>query len=164
MLAPCGEGNWRPRPGLAALGACGSVDSDGSATPPVRSRGRGDRGGPSGRRRVCAPAGGTFGDTVRRGVEVALGEFVDLIEQGGAPHPARGETHVKLGRLEFREHRPLEALLAAYRIGARTSWRRLVAVGEEAELTAPTLYQPGDASCEYIDEISAAAAEGYADE
>jgi hypothetical protein len=71
---------------------------------------------------------------------------------------------VKLGRLELRENRTLEGLLAAYRIGARVAWRRLVAYGQEAGLAPATLYQLGDAIFTYIDELSAAAEEGYADE
>ncbi len=39
----------------------------------------------------------------------------------------RREIYVELGRGELRAGRPLEALLAAYRLGARVAWRRQAA-------------------------------------
>jgi hypothetical protein len=107
---------------------------------------------------------GALAATVRRGVEEALAHFVRRIDEPGAPQSVRPEMHVELGRAEFRANRSLDGLLAAYRLGARLSWRRLVAHGQEAGLAPPTLYQLGEAIFEYIDELSAASAEGYAEE
>ncbi|HWT24602.1 MAG TPA: hypothetical protein VN213_13940, partial [Solirubrobacteraceae bacterium] len=107
---------------------------------------------------------GEFGQVVRRGVEVALNRFVDLL---AAPEPdagmARG-TYVDLGRGEFRAGRTLDALLAAYRVGARLAWRRFVAAGVAGGLPPTAIYALGEAIFAYIDELSAESAEGYAEE
>src|SRR4051794_40577207 len=73
---------------------------------------------------------GAFGRNVRVGVEVALRRFIDAIEHPGEPPAARGrDVYLALGAGEAREGRSLDALLAAYRVGARVSWRRLVDAG-----------------------------------
>jgi hypothetical protein len=73
-------------------------------------------------------------------------------------------VYVQLGRGEVRAGRPLEALLTAYRVGARISWGRLAAVGLAAGLDAPTLVALAAAVFAYIDELTAASAQGYASE
>ncbi len=78
------------------------------------------------------PLRGPFGEGLRAGVDQALRRFVDLVERPDtAPDPGR-EIYVNLGRGEMRAGRGLDALLAAYRLGARVAWRRLAAAGEEA--------------------------------
>ena len=57
---------------------------------------------------------------VRRGVEGALGEFVELARGGSV---GRGAVAADLGRREVRAGRSLDALLSAYRTGARVAWR-----------------------------------------
>ena len=65
------------------------------------------------------PLEGPVAEGVRAGVEGALSQFLDVVEGGHAgPLPER-ELYAELGRREAREGRSLEALLAAYRIGAR---------------------------------------------
>jgi DNA-binding PucR family transcriptional regulator len=71
---------------------------------------------------------------------------------------------VALGRGEYRQGRELDALLAAYRVGARVSWRRIVEVGVGAGLEPATLYELGEAIFAYIDELSAASVEGWSEE
>jgi hypothetical protein len=107
---------------------------------------------------------GNFGKTVRLGVEVALGRFLDEIE--GRPHEAAAarETYVNLGRGELHQGRTLDALLGAYRVGARLAWRRFVEAGTEGGLPPEVLFNVGEAIFAYIDEISAESAEGYAAE
>ena len=107
---------------------------------------------------------GELGRVVRRGVEVGLTRFVDLV---AAPEPDAGSArgrYVDLGRGEFRAGRSLEALLAAYRVGARLAWRRFVAAGVAGGLPPAALYALGEAIFAYIDELSAESAEGYAEE
>ena len=71
---------------------------------------------------------------VRLGVEVALSRFLDLLA-GAEPGAAeRARTYVDLGRGEFHAGRSLDALLAAYRVGARLAWRRFVEAGVAAGL------------------------------
>src|SRR5215211_2613753 len=64
----------------------------------------------------------------------------------------------------MRAGRSLEALLAAYRLGARVAWRRLVAAGERAGLAPATLYLLAESIFAYIDELSGDSIEGYARE
>jgi hypothetical protein len=107
---------------------------------------------------------GAFGRGVRMGVEVALGRFVDMIEAGARAQDTRAEIYVNLGRGELHAGRSLDALLRAYRVGARVSWRRFVDAGVAAGLEPSVLYELGESIFEYIDELSAASADGYAQE
>ena len=79
------------------------------------------------------------------------------------PLPER-ELYAELGRGEAREGRSLEALLAAYRVGARVAWRRAAARARELELDGEMLALLAESIFAYIDELSAASAEGYARE
>lgn len=107
---------------------------------------------------------GPFGEAVRRGVEQALGRFVDAVADPAGSGPAPDETYVALGRGELRVGRSLDALLAAYRVGARLAWRRFVDAGVAAGLPPAILYRLGEAIFAYIDAISAESAAGYAEE
>jgi hypothetical protein len=107
---------------------------------------------------------GEFGQVVRIGVEVAFNRFVDLLAGRGPDADIARETYVRLGRGEFRAGRSLDALLAAYRVGARLAWRRFVAAGVEGGLPPTAIYALGEAIFAYIDELSAESAEGYAEE
>ena len=69
---------------------------------------------------------------------------------------------MNLGRGEMRAGRSLDALLAAYRLGARVAWRRLAAAGEAAGLEPRTLYLLAESIFAYIDELSGESIEGYA--
>ena len=71
---------------------------------------------------------------------------------------------VDLGRREVRAGRSLDALLSAYRTGARVAWRRLAALGLEAGLAPETLVVLAEAIFAYVDELSAESAEGFARE
>jgi hypothetical protein len=107
---------------------------------------------------------GTFGQMVRLGVEVALGRFMDMIADPTMDVTRARDTYVNLGRGEFHSGRSLDALLAAYRVGARLAWRRFVEAGKDAGLPAEALFSLGEAMFAYIDEISAESADGYAEE
>jgi hypothetical protein len=110
------------------------------------------------------PLEGPFGVTLRYGVERALRRFVDSIEHPEAVRDTDRRTYIELGRGEMRQGRTLNALLAAYRVGAQVSWRRFVEAGVRAELEPETLYRVGEAIFAYIDEISGESIEGYAAE
>src|ERR671916_1377708 len=107
---------------------------------------------------------GTFGQLVRLGVEVALRRFVDMVADPAADVTRARDTYVNLGRGEFHAGRSLDALMAAYRVGARLAWRRFVQAGTEAGLAPDAMYSLGEAIFAYIDEISAESADGYAEE
>src|SRR3954468_23035561 len=110
------------------------------------------------------PMEGRFGRGVRLGVERALSRFVDDLLGGEGRDAAHArETYVRLGAGEFRAGRSLDALLAAYRVGARLAWRRFVEAGRRAGFEPDALYDLGEAIFAYIDEISAESAEGYAE-
>jgi hypothetical protein len=105
------------------------------------------------------PLEGAFGEGVRRGVGVALSRFV---ESSGAPDRAAASVYIALGRGEYRQGRSLEALLAAYRVGARIAWRRITEAGAAAGVEPADLYRVGEALFTYIDALSAESAEGWA--
>src|SRR5919202_3112694 len=107
---------------------------------------------------------GSFGQAVRVGVEVAFNRFIDLLVDPGADLGGGRDTYVNLGRGEFHAGRSLDALLAAYRLGARLAWRRFVEAGTRGGLPPAVLYELGEAIFAYIDELSAESAEGYAEE
>ncbi len=104
---------------------------------------------------------GPFGRVIRAGVARGLARFVDELDS-----PARAaedrRLYVDLGRGEFRQGRSLEALLAAYRIGARVAWRRFVEAGVAGGVEPARLYALGEAVFVYIDGLSAESAEGFA--
>src|SRR4051812_1583170 len=110
------------------------------------------------------PLEGPFGQALRAGVEEALGRFTRFVADPKADPDAGRDVYVNLGRGEMRAGRSLDALLAAYRLGARVAWRRLAAAGERAGLSPRTLYTLAEAIFAYIDELSADSIEGYARE
>lgn len=110
------------------------------------------------------PLEGAFGQAVRRGVTEALSQFDAMVREPGTGRAGGRRIYVGLGRGEARAGRSLEALLAAYRVGARVAWRRLAAAGLEAGLAPETLVLLAESIFAYIDELSAESAEGFARE
>jgi PucR C-terminal helix-turn-helix domain len=110
------------------------------------------------------PLEGPFGQALRYGVEEALGRFTTMVEDPRADRDEGRDVYLNLGRGEMRAGRSLDALLAAYRLGARVAWRRLATAGERAGLSPRTLYALAEAIFAYIDELSAESIEGYARE
>jgi PucR-like helix-turn-helix protein len=108
------------------------------------------------------PIEGSFGRGVRVGVEEALERFVRLIEDP-AHHIEPTPVYRALGRGEMRAGRSLDALQAAYRLGARVAWRHLAKVAAAAELAPDTLPTLAEAIFAYIDALAAQSVEGYAD-
>ncbi len=109
------------------------------------------------------PLEGAFGTALRAGVERALGDFLDEVE-GKHVEAGRDRIYVALGRGEAREGRTIEALLAAYRVGARVAWRRSSEQGRRAGFDTETLTLLAEAFFAYIDQLSALSAQGYAEE
>ena len=108
------------------------------------------------------PLRGRFGAGIRSGVAEALTQFVDLVGDPELDRAGGDAVYRALGRGEYRERRSLDALLAAYRIGARVSWRRVSALAIEANVDRRTLALLAEAVFAYIDGLSALSAEGYA--
>ena len=107
------------------------------------------------------PLRGRFGAGIRAGVEQALGQFADLLADPGLDRSGAERVYRGLGRGEHREQRSLDALLAAYRVGARVSWRRVAGLAIDARVDRRTLALLAEAVFAYIDEISALSVEGY---
>ena len=110
------------------------------------------------------PLEGAFGLAVSRGVTEALAQFADMGRHPGIGRAPGRRIYVALGRGEVRAGRSLEALLAAYRVGARVAWRRAAEAGLRAGLAPETLILLAEAIFAYIDELSAESAEGFARE
>ena len=111
---------------------------------------------------------GELGHKIERAVQAALGTFLNLVSRPGAdpgtPLAAALEAAYALGRGEARSGRSLDALLAAYRVGARVSWRELAAISVSTGQPAATIADFAELVFAYIDELSAASVAGHADE
>ncbi len=115
------------------------------------------------------PFSGEMGRTIENAVTLALGGFLDLASSDGDESPTAtfdqvSEAAYALGRGEARSGRTMEALLSAYRVGARVSWRDLSGAGVGAGLSAATLASFAELVFAYIDQLSAASAAGHTDE
>ena len=106
--------------------------------------------------------------TIQSAVNVALGGFLsvasgEMADAGKATPPAVQGAY-ELGRGEARSGRTTEALLAAYRIGARVAWRELSSTAVAAGLPSQTLVELAALVFAWIDEVSDASVAGHADE
>lgn len=109
---------------------------------------------------------GPMGATIRNAVQLALGGFLTLATRDGEKPPMAPalEGAYQLGRGEARSGRTMEALLAAYRIGARVSWRDMSRTAVAHDIDAAQLSRFAELVFAYIDELSAASAAGHTDE
>jgi hypothetical protein len=112
---------------------------------------------------------GGMGRVIGNAVELALGGFLELATASSgadASTPIRPalEGAYELGRGEARGGRSMDALLAAYRVGARVSWRHMSASGVAAGMTAEQLARFAELVFAYIDQLSAASVAGHSDE
>src|SRR3954453_18898700 len=112
---------------------------------------------------------GDMGRVIGNAVELALGGFLELATArtgADATTPIRPALQgaYELGRGEARSGRSMDALLAAYRVGARVSWRHMSASAVAAGLTAARLARFAELVFAYIDQLSAASVAGHSDE
>jgi hypothetical protein len=111
---------------------------------------------------------GAMGETIRTAVSIALDAFIAVATNEAADMPMLSaqarEGAFDLGRGEARSGRTTEALLAAYRIGARISWRELSRTAVQAGLPPEALAEFAGLVFSYIDELSDVSAAGHADE
>ena len=112
---------------------------------------------------------GSMGENIRSAVQLALGGFISLASRSRGADPRTPaapavEGAYQLGRGEARSGRSVDALLAAYRIGARVSWREMSATAVRNDVHADTLAAFAELVFAYIDELSAASVAGHTDE
>ena len=109
---------------------------------------------------------GAMGENIRLAVETALGGFVQLASRasGETPPAAALDGAYQLGRGEARSGRTVDALLSAYRIGARVSWQELSAAAVRTGVDADTLGRFAALVFAYIEQLSAASLAGHTDE
>ena len=109
---------------------------------------------------------GRMGEVIRNAVQLALGGFLTLAtrQDDSVPRAPAIEGAYQLGRGEARSGRTVEALLAAYRVGARTSWRDMADAAVDAGIDAGQLARFAELVFAYIDELSAASVAGHTDE
>ena len=115
------------------------------------------------------PFSGQMGQNIENAVQTSLAAFLRLVtsvddsDPGVQMSPAIDGAY-ELGRGEARNGRSMDALLAAYRVGARVAWRELSATAVSAGLPATTIARFAELVFAYIDELSASSVSGHADE
>jgi hypothetical protein len=107
------------------------------------------------------PLDGPYGKSIRAGVHHAIILFVDQIAEPEVSVQHCHDVHRKLGQNEMREGRSLDALQAAYRIGARVAWRRIMRVGTRNGLSSAVMSQLADAIFAFMDRLASVALDGY---
>ena len=112
---------------------------------------------------------GRMGQNIENAVQLALGAFLQLAVRAHDADPTTTLTPAldgayELGRGEARQGRSMDALLSAYRVGARVAWRELSDTGVAAGLAADTIARFAELVFAFIDELSASSVAGHADE
>ena len=112
---------------------------------------------------------GPMGENIEAAVQMALGGFLKLASgtqdsDPSTPMSATLDGAYSLGRGEARSGRSMDALLAAYRVGARVAWRELSSAAAGAGIPSSTMAKFAELVFAYIDELSAASVAGHADE
>jgi len=107
--------------------------------------------------------------TIENAVQLALGGFLELATTRGAgaagtPIQPALDASYRLGRGEARGGRSMDALLAAFRVGARVAFRGLADRAVAAGLTAGQLARFAELVFAYIDSLTAASVAGHSDE
>ena len=115
------------------------------------------------------PFSGQMGQNIENAVQTSLGAFLRLATRAEGSDPGTQlspavDGAYALGRGEARNGRSIDALLAAFRVGARVAWRELSAAAVSAGLAATTIARFAELVFAYIDELSASSVSGHADE
>lgn len=115
------------------------------------------------------PFSGRMGQNIENAVQTSLGAFLRLAARAEGSDPGTQlspalDGAYELGRGEARNGRSIDALLAAYRVGARVAWRELSDAAVGAGLPAATVARFAELVFAYIDELSASSVSGHSDE
>lgn len=102
---------------------------------------------------------------VQRGTEIALARLLDLFGTDAAALDDRAAAfYRRIGAVESEQGRSLDALLSAYRVGARVAWERFSTTARQGSVTTDDLVTLAEAIFVYIDVLSAASATGHANQ
>lgn len=115
----------------------------------------------------AGPLAGNMGQNIENAVQMAIGGFLTLTSENAdasTPLAATIEGAYALGQGEARSNRSMDALLMAYRIGARVAWREMAIAASEAGMSASTMAKFAELLFAYIDELSAASVAGHSDQ
>jgi hypothetical protein len=74
------------------------------------------------------------------------------------------ELFEELGRIEWREGRPLSSLLAAYRAGARVTWQHMSRAAVRRDVPSGAVALLAEAVFVFVEDLSNASARGYVEE
>ena len=111
--------------------------------------------------------GGT-GRKLETAVRLALGGFLELTSGAGGvvastPMVPSLDGAYELGVGEARSGRSMDALQAAYRVGARIAWRELSTIATSGDLSPGGMARFAELLFAYIDQLSAISVAGHAD-
>jgi hypothetical protein len=103
---------------------------------------------------------------IAAGVQMALAAFLRLTAGTGEQDPgaaidAAVTGAYELGRVEARSHRSVDALLSAYRVGARVAWQEQADTAVRHGVPAANVANFAALVFAYIDELSAASVAGH---
>lgn len=115
------------------------------------------------------PFQGRMGRVIEQAVHTSLDSFLDAATLtsprastgDGTPIGVGLQAAEELGRVEARAGRPVDALLSAYRVGARVSWREISRAAVAQGVDSGTLGRLAEVVFTYIDELSAASVAGH---
>ncbi len=113
---------------------------------------------------------GEVAQIIASAITLAMGVFLRLLDEDAsedgtsAPLEAARQGAYDLGRGEAKSGRTADALLAAYRIGARVSWQSMSATVVEAGVDADVVARFAALMFAYIDDLSASSVAGHTDQ
>jgi hypothetical protein len=110
------------------------------------------------------PLEGGYGRDVRETTRALLADFVARLSDSERDQAAELDRTRDYGRREARLGRQLDGLLAAYRVASRVYWREVSELSARLELDRETLTALGEIVFAFFDELSVAAAQGFAEE
>jgi hypothetical protein len=107
------------------------------------------------------PRDESYARNVHRSVHQMLRQFVQLVADPSTPREESVKLGLAIGRRAAAEGQNIEIVQAAMRTGARVAWHRLCMKAAKGIVSIEVLGAIGEAIFLYIDELSAACAEGY---
>jgi hypothetical protein len=112
---------------------------------------------------------GPMGRPIAHAVQLALTGFLRLAahpsgSDPGTPRAPAVDAAYDLGRGEARSGRSMDVLLAAFRVGARVSWREMAQILVAGGADTATTARFAELMFAYIDELSGASVSGHVDE